>query len=206
MRALHDHYKGEAKLDVHAMEAQQILDTITYTSERNMSFEQMITSLNKVYNVLNKQGQEFTDKSKVEQLAKRIKNPGKDIQITIAVEMMLTQYRNSYTAATQYITSRMAQINSANINTPGQNQRRVNEVVAGLDMDHNEYNSVDITDPWREFTKDEWWRQLGKKGQMLVEAKCAKMAVSQGQNRPIRLRQSWGLRRKLLQQHDQQPQ
>ena len=182
MRALRNHYEGEAELDVRATKAQQTLDTITYTSERNMPFEQMITTLNKSYNVLKKQGQEFTDKSKVEQLAKRIKNPGKDIQITVAVETMLTQHRNNYTAATQYITSRMAQINSANINVPGQNQRRINEVGAGLDTDRNEYNSVDITDPWREFTKDEWWRQLGKKGRMLVEAKRTKMAASRGNN------------------------
>ena len=41
----------------------------------------MITALNKAYNMLKKQGQEFPDKSKVEQLTKRIKNPMKNIQI-----------------------------------------------------------------------------------------------------------------------------
>jgi hypothetical protein len=170
MRSLRSHYEGEAELDVRATKAQQTLDTLTYTSEKNMPFEKMITMLNKAYNVLKKQGQEFTDKSKVEQLVKRIKNPGRDIQISVAIETMMTQHRNDYTAATQYVTSRMAQINSANINVPGQNQRRINEVGAGLDTDRNEYNSVDITNPWREFTKDEWWRQLGKTGCKLVEA------------------------------------
>ncbi len=96
MRALRNHYEGEAELDVRATKAQQILDTITYTSERNMPFKQMITTLNKSSNVLKKQGKEFTNKSQVEQLANRIKNSGKDIQITVAVETMLTQHRNSY--------------------------------------------------------------------------------------------------------------
>jgi hypothetical protein len=104
MRALCCHYEGEAELDVRAMKAQQTLNTITYTSKRNMTFKSMITTLNKAYNVLKKQGQEFTDKSKVEQLAKQIKNAGMDIRIIVAVETMVTQHRNDYMAATQYIT------------------------------------------------------------------------------------------------------
>ena len=61
MRALRDHYQGEAELDVRATKAQNILDTLTYTSEKNMPFETMITTLNKAYNSLKRQGQEFTD-------------------------------------------------------------------------------------------------------------------------------------------------
>ena len=36
MRALRDHYQGEAELDVRATKAQQILDTMSYTSEKNI--------------------------------------------------------------------------------------------------------------------------------------------------------------------------
>jgi hypothetical protein len=59
---------------------------ITYTNKWNMSFESMIEMLNKAYNMLKKQGQEFTDKSKAKQLAKRIKYPQKDIKIMVAME------------------------------------------------------------------------------------------------------------------------
>ncbi len=52
-------------------------DTLVYTNEKQMTFESMITKLNKAYNALKPQGQEFTEKSKVEQLAKQIKNPSK---------------------------------------------------------------------------------------------------------------------------------
>ena len=72
----------------------------------------------------------------------------------------------------------MTQINSVNINAPGQNQHRVNEVGTGLDIDWNKYNLVDNTKTWREYSKDEWWRQLGKQGLMLVKAKRAKMAAA----------------------------
>ena len=58
-----------------ASKAQQTLDTLVYTNERTLAFKSMITKLNKAYNALKRQGQEFTEKSKVEQLAKRIKNP-----------------------------------------------------------------------------------------------------------------------------------
>ena len=108
-----------------------------------MTFEAMITKLNKAYNALKRQGQEFTEKSKVEQLAKRIKNPLRDIQITVAVENMREIHKGDYMAATQYITTRMAQINSANVNAPGASARRISEVSSG-DMAHTEWNGVDI--------------------------------------------------------------
>ncbi len=166
MRALRNHYQGKAELDVCATKAQNILDTLTYMSEKNMPFETMITTLNKAYNSLKCQGQEFTDRSKVEQLAKRIKNPSRDIQVTVAVETMATMHRNDYNAASQYITSRMALINVANVNTPG-NPRQIAEA----EVECVEYNGVDIRDPWRPYSDDEWWRQLGCKGREIVEAK-----------------------------------
>ena len=70
MQALRNHYEGEAELDVQATKAQQVLDTLVYTNEKTMAFKTMITKLNKAYNTLKRQGQEFTEKSKVEQIAK----------------------------------------------------------------------------------------------------------------------------------------
>jgi hypothetical protein len=100
MLALRHHYEGAAKLDVCESKARKVLDDLVYTSERNMPFESMITALNKAYYVLKKQGQEFTNSNKVKQLAKRIKNPTNNIQVFCALEQMLTQHRNDYTAAT----------------------------------------------------------------------------------------------------------
>jgi hypothetical protein len=105
MQALRNHYEGEAELDVQALKAQQILDTLVYTNEKQMTFDAMITKLNKAYNALKRQGQEFTERSKVEQLAKRIKNPSRDIQITVAVETMREAHKADYTAVMQYITA-----------------------------------------------------------------------------------------------------
>ena len=170
MQALRNHYEGDAELDVQASKAQHVLDTLVYTNERHMTFEAMITKLNKAYNALKRQGQEFTEKSKVEQLAKRIKNPSRDIQVTVAVENMREIHKANYTAASQYITTRMAQINSANVNAPGANARRISEVSSG-DMARTEWNGVDIRDPWRKFTEDEWYAKLGDRGQELVRAK-----------------------------------
>jgi hypothetical protein len=170
MKALRNHYEGEAELDMQVSKAQQILDTLVYTNEKRMTFEAMITKLNKAYNALKRQGQEFTEKSKVEQIAKRIKNPLRDIQITVAVKTMREVHKAEYTAATQYITARMAQINNASVNAPGAITRRVSEVSAA-NMAQNEWNGVDIRDPWRKFTDDEWFTKLGDRGQELVRAK-----------------------------------
>lgn len=170
MRALRSHYEGEAELDVRATKAQQVLNTLVYTNEKTMAFEVMITKLNKAYNSLKRQGQEYTDKTKVEQLAARIKNPTHNVAITVAVETMRETHKNDYTAATQFITSRMAAINSAHVNAPGNNTRRVSQVSAG-DLARTEWNGVDITDPWRKFTDDEWHTKLGDRGQGIVLAK-----------------------------------
>ena len=45
MQALRSHYEGEAELDVQASKAQQVLDTLVYTNEKQMTFEAMITKL-----------------------------------------------------------------------------------------------------------------------------------------------------------------
>jgi hypothetical protein len=143
---------------------------LVYTNKKHMTFEAMITKLNKAYNALKRQWQEFTEKSKVEQLAKRIKNPSRDIQITVAVETMQEAHKADYTAGTQYITARMAQINNASVNAPGATTRHISEVSAA-DMARNEWNGVDICDPWRKFTDNEWFTKLGDRGQELVRAK-----------------------------------
>lgn len=167
MRALRGHYEGEAELDVQANKARETLNDLVYTNERTMAFEAMITKLNKAYNSLKRQGQEYTDKSKVEHLAKRIKNPTKNIEITVAVETMREKHKNDYNAATQFISGRMAQINGASINAPGQNARRISEAEAN----RTEFNGVNIQNPWRQFTDDEWFNKLGQRGREIVEAK-----------------------------------
>lgn len=131
-----------------------------------MKFESVITELNRAYNSLKRQGQEFTDTSKVDQLAKQIKNPQNNLQITVTVEHMRTLHKNDYMAATQYMTTQMAQINSTNINSPGLNARQVSEA----DISCNNFNGIDITDEWRLFTSDKW-NKLGDCGRDIVHAK-----------------------------------
>lgn len=121
MKALRDHYEGEWERDVQGTKAQQTLDILTYTSERVMKFENIVMELNRAYNSLKWQGQEFTDKSKFEQLVKLIKNPQKDIQITVTIETMQEKDKSDYTGAMQYLTTQMAQINMSSIGAPGQN-------------------------------------------------------------------------------------
>lgn len=169
MQALRNHYEGEAELDVRATKAQQTLNTLVYTNEKAMAFEVMITKLNKAYNALKRQGQEYTDRTKVEQLAARIKNPTHNVAITVAIETMREMYKNDYTGATQFITSRMAAINTAHVNAPGNNTRRVSQV-SSADLARTSWNNVDISDHWRKFTEDEWFK-LGARGQEIVTAK-----------------------------------
>ena len=169
MLMLRAHYKGEAKLDVLTTKAQQDLDTLVYTNKPTVTFKAMITRLNKAYIILKKHGQDYTDKSKVEQLAKRIKNPGNNIQVTVVVETMREAHKANFTAAVQYITARMAQINTAGLNTPGPNPWRINEDNTNRgNAPRTEFNGVNIRNPFRTFTELKLAR-LGERGQALVE-------------------------------------
>jgi hypothetical protein len=51
MKALRNHYEDEAELDVQALKAQQILDTLVYTNKKQMTFEAMITISSQANNV-----------------------------------------------------------------------------------------------------------------------------------------------------------
>ena len=127
----------------------------------------MITKLNKAYNALKRQGQEFTKKHKVEQLAKQIRNPSRDVQITVAVKTMWEAHKNNYTAVTQYITARMAQINSVSVNAPGVNPHCISKA----DVNQNKFNGVNIHNPWRKFTDKKLHNQLGERGCKIVNTK-----------------------------------
>ena len=83
---------------------------------------------------------------------------------------MREAHKADYTAATQYITSRMAQINSASLKLPGTNLQRISEVATG-NFARNEFNGVDIRDPWQKFTDDKWFNKLGTQGQEIIQAK-----------------------------------
>jgi hypothetical protein len=80
---------------------------------------------------------------------------------------MRETHKNNYTAATQYITARMAHINSASVNAPGVNPRCISKA----DVNQNEFNGVNIHDPWRKFTDEEWHNQLGERGCKIVNSK-----------------------------------
>jgi hypothetical protein len=129
-----------------------------------MTFETMITRLNKAYNVLKKQGQEYTDRSKVEALALRIKNPTGNVAISVAVEQMRTLFKDNYVGAVQHISPRMAQLSSANAPT---GRRRVSENNA-TQQQCTEWNGVDLRNPFRNFTALEKER-LGTRGLQVVE-------------------------------------
>jgi hypothetical protein len=169
MQALRLHYEGEAELEICAAKAQQELDTLIYTNECSMAFETMITWLNKAYNVLKKHGQEFTDRSKVEQLAKRIRNPNNNVTIMVAVKAMREAHKANYTPAVQFITACMADINLASLNAPGPNPRRISKGNTNPGgAARMEFNGIDICNPFRTFS-DRELTLLGQRGQMIVE-------------------------------------
>ena len=169
MLVLWAYYEGEAELNVCATKAQQDLDILVYTNKHTMTFKAMITWLNKAYIILKKHGQDYMDKSKVEQLAKHIGNPGNNIQITVAVETMREAHKANFTVAVQYITARMAQINTASLNMLGPNPRHINEGNTNRgNAPCTEFNGVNIRNPFHTFTELEL-TCLGERGQALVK-------------------------------------
>ena len=64
----------------------------------------------------------------------------------------------------------MALINTTHIYAPWNNTCRVSEV-SSTDLARTEWNGVDIQNPWKKFTEDEWYTKLGDQGQEILMAK-----------------------------------
>ena len=131
-----------------------------YHSERTATWETTSNNQIRAYRWLElRKGQTYTDDIKVMKLASMIK-VGNNIALAIAVEFMKNTYRSDFPQALTYITSHINKRNAKSKSSAA--TRQISSA-----QRQKKCNGVDISDPFRNFTSDEW-HQLQQQGQNLV--------------------------------------
>jgi len=159
MIALRDHYDGDASNNKKLTKYQRIISDIEYSNERQATWENQSNTLMKAYQWLEtRANQKYTDEIKVLKLASMIKVTNNN-SLSIAVEMMKSNYQADFNGALIYITSR---INELNASKPSAGTRHISST-----QRKTRWNGVDISNPTRKFQLHEW-DQLQQAGQDLV--------------------------------------
>ena len=173
MMELRQRFEGPNASESRCTKALALLESIVYKNERETPFEAMVNKLNKAYVVLKKNGgQEFTDLMKVDALAKRFASTqSQNLTLKIAIEQMKSMHRSNYREAVAYMSTKVAEINSANRSITG-NLRRISQgttspTTVSVRNRNGElitsWEGVDLSQPTRTFTAEEM-TQLGFRG------------------------------------------
>ena len=107
-----------------------------------------------------RKGQTYTEDIKVMKLASMIK-VGSNNALQVSVEFMKITYRSDFNQALTYITSRINELNANSRSSVA--TRQISSA-----QRQKKCNGVDISDPFRKFTSEEW-HQLQQHGQGLVQ-------------------------------------
>ena len=160
MTALRDHYDGDASNNKKLVKYKNIIMHSEYHSERTVTWETTSNNLIRAYQWLElRKGQTYTDDIKVMKLASMIK-VGNNIALAI-VEFMKNTYCSDFAQALTYITSHINELNANSKSSAA--TRQISSA-----QRQKKCNGVDISDPFRNFTSDEW-HQLQQQGQDFVQ-------------------------------------
>jgi hypothetical protein len=176
------HYNGEGELSKRTAIAKSKLDQVHYRNERSMSFEKCTEIMTKCFNTLHKDpDQRYSDRQKVEKLLKALKC--QDAELLAAKAVIDQQFPRDYIGACGYFSSQVARIhgpaqleyrNSRNkkrgiyaIDSRSQRGGRARGRTGnrggrggrgrgGRQQPSHVINGIDVSDPNRNFTAQEW--------------------------------------------------
>jgi hypothetical protein len=164
------HYRGTAETARRAAEAEAMLERLHYKSEASFSFEKYVTKMNECFELLKDNDQDLAEVQKVKKLLNGVKTNHPEVNalktvvrathptdFNTATTLMAGQIAVLFPAASfSYDTRPKRKISAANTNHGGRGRfkRKKPPVMA---------NGVDVSDPNRSFTSDEWQklRQCG---------------------------------------------
>jgi hypothetical protein len=87
-KALEAHFGGEGNKSVRIQEAEVLRSNLTYKSERTMSFEKFLTSMQAMFTGFEDNGELLNDEQKVRLLFKKVESPG----LTVVKNALKVQY------------------------------------------------------------------------------------------------------------------
>jgi hypothetical protein len=161
------HYRGTAETARRAAEAESMLERLHYKSEASFSFERYVTKMNECFELMEDNDQALSEAQKVKKLLNGIKSTHPEINALKTV--VRSTHPTDFNAATTLMAGQIAvifpaasfsydqrpkrKISAASTNRAGRGRfGRKQEPMSMM------ANGVDITDPNRSFTSDEWNR------------------------------------------------
>lgn len=110
MEKLRLHYDGPAATSKRIALANQMIKELHYKSEQSFSFESFITKLNGAYQVLDENGEGKSTRTKIEELLSKINSNHADIRSAIGVIRMSSEYNNDFTLTVNKLSEVITQI------------------------------------------------------------------------------------------------
>ena len=156
---LSKHYDGPGEVRKRLAEAKKQIADLHYNSERSFSFESYITKLKGAFEVMEECGRSVTEGEKVEILVKGIQCVNQDIHTVKMRCFSSTKLSNNFDKSANKISETVAMVYGGTMSvSKGKLVAGIttSEMAADDDVLPMEVNGVDISDPFRTFTGDEW--------------------------------------------------
>lgn len=170
MQSLQSHYDGEAEAEKRKEAARSDLKVLFYKNEASFSFEKYLNRMKRCFDTLEKYGVPYYEEDKVKFLLDRVQSSHAEVKTQVSI--CRSNHANSFVDASTYMSKEISRIfptsnvgsisfgkgqrskgstrnvSSASTNTGKRGKRK------GLIAASN--NGVDISDPTRYFSKEEW--------------------------------------------------
>jgi hypothetical protein len=171
------HYRGDAETALRAAEAESMLLRLFYRNEAAFSFENYITRMSECFELMKDNEQGLSEGQKVKKMLDGVVSTNAEVVAIKAV--VRSTYPNDFSAASTLMAGQIALLFPAATNEL-RNKRKISAVNAGPGTPNlgrgrggrggggrggggrhgnaHMLNGVDVSDPMRNFTSDEWKR------------------------------------------------
>jgi hypothetical protein len=165
------HYRGDAETARRAAEAEALLERLHYKNEASFSFERYITRLNECFELMDDNDQGLSEAQKVKKLLKGVTSTNPEV---IAIKAVVrSTHPTDFNRASTLIAGQIAVLFPA-VNTDMRPKRKISALEGnqngrgrggrarytgarnGIRGNPTMFHGVDVSDPTRNFTTEEW--------------------------------------------------
>ena len=109
MLAIREHYSGEGNASRQIATAERMRDGLHYKNERSLAFSIFLDRMQKMFNIDEEEGEEFTKNAKLRELFKRVQHP--QLQDTVkALKVCFNMEGITYTQAANHLTAEVSEL------------------------------------------------------------------------------------------------
>jgi hypothetical protein len=166
------HYKGQGELSKRTAMAKAKIKNLFYKNERSLTFKKVMEILSKSFSILDKDPDErLSEHQKVEKLLSCIQT--QDMEMVAQKLIIASQYPNDFLDACNYFSAQVSRLHAgAQLENSKYNNKRNISAMQGRgggrgNCGHSggcgngngsitKINGVDVSDPTRSFTNEEW--------------------------------------------------